>query len=67
MVPILAVAAIFILRDVNKRGKRSLMSTVTIDKSGPTRKVKYGSMSREPRLGAALVVCLPERCLRSSR
>src|SRR3954467_6666923 len=27
--------------------ERSLMSTVTIDKAAPTRKVKYGSMSRD--------------------
>ncbi len=47
MVPILAVAAIFILRDITKRGNEILMSTMTIDKSGPTRKVKYGSMSRD--------------------
>ncbi len=35
------------------------MSTLAIDKAGPRRKVKYGSMSRDRTLGAALVVFLP--------
>ena len=39
--------------------KRSLMSTLAIDKAGPDRrKVKHGSMSRDRTLGAALVVFL---------
>ena len=48
------------------------MSTVTIDKAAPTRKVKYGSMSRDRDLGAAMVVFLPDhlrdvsRCCRRS-
>jgi hypothetical protein len=35
------------------------MNSLTIDKAGPLRKIKYGSMSRESRLGFALVVLLP--------
>ncbi len=48
MVPILAVAAIFILRDVTKRGNEALMSTHGNRQGRPhRRKVKYGSMSRD--------------------
>ena len=47
MFPILAVAAFFILRDINKRGNEAMTSVVMIDKAAPTRNVKYGSMSRD--------------------
>ena len=50
MVPILAVAAIFILRDINRAGERSVMAAASITTDAtPPRARKYGSMSRDRR------------------
>ena len=50
MVPILAIAAIFILRDITPAGERSIMSAVTVESvDRAARRAKYGSMSRDRR------------------
>ena len=61
MFPILAVAAIFILRDINTPGGRNVMTaaSLTTEATSP-RARKHGSMQPRPPLGAALVVFLPD-------
>ena len=50
MAPILALAAFFILRNVNRRGKRGMtMTTATAAAGGQARLLGYGSISRDRR------------------
>ena len=60
MVPILAVAAVFILRDINRRAERNVMTAASIT-TDATSAARAQIRQHEPRppLGAALVVFLP--------
>ena len=60
MIPILAVAAVFILRDIHRRGSEmSWPPQPDRRRASRARRRRYGSMSRDRRMGAALVVFLP--------
>ena len=64
MVPILGIAAIFILRDITSTGERSVMATADATMGARPASARPQIRQHEPRphLGAALVVLLPDRC-----